>query len=527
MDHWNCIVVGAGSAGAAVAGRLSENADLDILVLDAGPAWTHAECPPTLRTPNNMYKWDITTHGVVPVEYMWDGQQAVRVAGRPAAPYLRGKGLGGSSAVNGCYAIRPPMQEFDDWVAAGCTGWGPEDVLPYFIRLERDAEFGNQPHHGADGPTPITRVNQEDWGTIDVGLRDSALALGHQWEPDHNAPGTQGVALTASNIEGSLRVTTNDSYLEPARDRDNLTIIGNARVDSVLFSGSRAVGVSATVAGELRVFHADEVILSAGAILTPAILQRSGVGPAALLRSLDVPLRIDLPVGVGVQDHAGFELLLRVPDGQPARSGRRRGNCTVRYSSGLPDTGFGDLLITDVNLVDGADLGALLCKLAQSHARGSVAITSIDPDVLPAVDFNLLGDRRDVTLARYALRHAFDLVRAGGFPAEAAVVDVTGTDIDRSMSDSELDAWAAAVVRDTAHAASGCAIGGPDDAAAVLDTECRVRGLQGLRVADASVFPTVPRANTHIPAVMIGERVADWVAQAHGFAGADAVTATA
>lgn len=527
MNHWNCIVVGAGSAGAAVAGRLSENPELKILVLDAGPAWTYDECPPTLRTPNNMYKWDVSTHGVVPTEYTWADQQAVRIAGRAAAPYLRGKGLGGSSSVNGCYAIRPPMEEFEDWVAAGCAGWGPDDVLPYFMRLERDIEFGDQPYHGAHGPTPITRVSQEDWGAIDVGLRDSAFALGHQWQPDHNAPGTQGVALTASNMEGSLRVTTNDSYLQPARDRVNLTIMGNARVDTVLFSGGRSIGVSADVAGEPREFYADEVVLSAGAILTPAILQRSGVGPAPLLRSLDVPVRADLPVGVGVQDHAGFELLLRVPNGHPARSGRRRGNCTVRYSSGLPDAGFGDLLITDVNVVDGTDLGALLCKLAQCHARGSVAITSTDPDVPPTVDFNLLGDGRDIALARYALRHAFDLVRAGGFPAEASVVDVTGNAIDLSMSDSELDAWAASVVRDTAHAASGCAIGGPDDAAAVLDNECQVRGVQGLRVADASVFPTVPRANTHIPAVMIGERVADWVARAHGLTGADAVTATA
>jgi len=514
-EQWDCIVVGAGSAGAALAGRLSDDPGLTILVLDAGPDWQFEDCPPELRLPNNMYKWDLTTHSMVPPQFMWQGQLARRVAGREPAPYMRGRGLGGSSAVNGCYAIRPPMEEFDEWAAAGCDGWSSADVLPYFVRLERDADFGDKPYHGAAGPTPITRVQPEDWGTIDEGLRDSALAIGHSWEPDHNAPHTLGVSLTASNIEDLQRITTNDSYLEPARTRSNLTIQGGVQVDRVLFSQGRAVGVVATIAGEQRTMYADEVILSAGAIMTPAILQRSGVGPAALLRSLGIDVVADLPVGVGLQDHAGFELLLRVPEGRPARTERRRGNCTIRFSSGLPDSRFGDLLITDVNLVPGSDTGALLCKLALNRSRGSLQITSTDPTTLPQVDFDLLSDRRDVELAEHLIRHAFDLVRAGGFPAGTAIVDVHGEEVDLERRGESLRAWAKAIVRDTAHAASGCAIGPPDDPAAVLDPECRVRGVEGLRVADTSIMPTVTRANTHLPAVMIGERVSDWVLSDH------------
>jgi choline dehydrogenase-like flavoprotein len=513
-EEWDCIVVGAGSAGAAVAGRLSEDPGVRVLVLEAGPDWAAEDCPPTLRNPTNMYKWDVSTQDAVPPEYKWGRQQAVRIAGRAAAPYTRGKGLGGSSSVNGCYAIRPPVEEFADWVAAGFTGWGADDVLPYFRRLERDAEFGTETYHGQDGPTPITRVDQADWGTIDEGLRDSAFALGHEWWADHNAPHMLGVSLTASNIENGLRVTTNDSYLEPARKRDNLRITGNARVDRVLVEHGRAVGVLALIDGEERTVRAAKVVLSGGALLSPAILQRSGIGPAALLGELGIPVVADLPVGVGLQDHAGFELLLRVPGGRPARSGRRRGNCTIRHSSGLPGTGFGDLLLTDVNVAPGGELGGLLCKLAQSHSRGTVAIASRDPDTPPAVDFALLDDPRDVTLARFALRHAFSLVRAGGYPRDTAFVDVQGRTVDLAMSDRELDAWARTVIRDTAHASSGCAIGGPDDPAATVDLQCRVRGVDNLWVADASVVPTVPRANTHLTAIMVGERVADWVGSA-------------
>lgn len=518
-EEYDVVVVGAGSAGAVVAGRLAADPGIRVLVLEAGPAWRYDEFPHGLRHPTNMYKWDISTRGAVPDQYKWDTQSAVRHRSRAAYPYLRGKGLGGSSSVNGCYAIRPTMGEFDRYQDRfGIEGWAADDVLPYFIKLERDADFGDQPYHSDSGPTPITRVPVEDWGSVDLGLRDGAFALGHAWEPDHNKPGSEGVTQTASNInEEMVRITSNDSYLEPVRNQSNLTVIGGAVVDRVLLDGTRAVGVVAQVAGEERAFHAGEVVISAGATMSPGILQRSGIGPAHLLQPLGIPVLADLPVGVGVQDHSGFEILIQAPNGRPARSNRRRGNCTIRHSSGLPDGEFGDLLITDVNVVKDSDVGDLLCKLGLNYSRGSVEITTRDPNVLPRVDFNLLSDPRDIELSRYCVRHAFEIVRAG-FPDGTRLHDADGNEIDPSLQGAELDSWTASIVRDTAHAASGIAIGADGDPHASLDHECRVRGVEGLRVADASVFPIIPMANTHLPAVMVGERVGDWMLRARGSA---------
>ena len=251
-------------------------------------------------------------------------------------------------------------------------------------------------------------------------------------------------------------------------------------------------------------------MLSAGAASTPAILQRSGVGPAPLLRSLDIEVVADLPVGAGIQDHVGFWLSVELANGRTARNGAR-GNCTLRYSSGEPGSGVGDLMLVSANPVPAEPgEGAVGVKLAQCFSRGMLGIRSRDPFVPPAIDLNLLSDERDRVLARRAFRDGLDLLRAGVAAARVVTVrDRHGKEVGRGASSREIDTWLEANAYDTAHLSGGARLGAPGDPHAVVDPAGRVLGTTGLWVADMSLAPTVPRANTHLTAIMFGERIAD------------------
>ncbi|CUI41017.1 Alcohol dehydrogenase [acceptor] [Achromobacter xylosoxidans] len=529
-DAVDYIVVGAGSAGCVLANRLSANGQHSVCLLEAGPPdrspWIHIPIGYGKTMFHKVLNWGYYTE---PDPNMLDRR----------IYWPRGRTLGGSSAINGLIYIRGQRQDYDAWVAAGNPGWSWEECLPYFRKLENN-DLGPGATRGTEGPLNATSIKTPH--PLVEGLIGAAGALGLPHVRDFNTGDQEGVGYYQLTTRNGRRCSTAVAYLRPARDRANLRVETGAHAMAILFEGSRACGVRYRQDGQVRTLRARrEVILCAGALQSPQLLQLSGVGPAALLRRFGIGVVRDLPgVGENLQDHLQIRLIYETSQpittndqlrtlhgraamglqwllfrGGPLAVGINQGGlfCRVDPASATPDTQFhfatlsADMAGGKVHPFSGCTYS--VCQLRPS-SRGTVRLRSADPFEAPAMQPNYLStelDRRmTVAAVKYARRLAATEPLAGLMKREFR----PGAEV---QSDDEILHFCREYGATIFHPSGTAKMGPREDPMAVVDERLRVHGVSGLRVVDCSIMPTLVSGNTNVPVVMLAERAADFILQ--------------